>query len=50
MKITQDMVGLKFSVVSHVESDFDSHIVKIKFEDISDEGLALFGIEENQDE
>ncbi len=49
MKITQEMVGLKFRVVSHVETDFDEHRVKIVFEEISDEGLAIFKIDPEEE-
>ncbi len=48
MKITQDMVGLKFHVVSHVETDFDEHRVKIVFEEISEEGLEIFRIDKDE--
>ncbi len=48
-KITQDMVGLKYSVVSNVETDFDENRVKIVFEEISQEGLAVFGIDPEEE-
>ena len=48
-KITQDMVGLKYTVVSHREDDFDEYTVKIRFDEISEEGLEVFGIEGQQD-
>jgi len=48
MKITQDMVGLEFELIGHWEIDFDSYRVKIKFEEISKEGLEIFGVK-NED-
>ena len=48
MKITQDMVGLKFRVVSHIETEFDENRVKIVFEEISDEGLEIFKIDKDE--
>ncbi len=48
MKITQDMVGLEFDVTDHIEVEFNEYRVRIKFEEISDEGLEVFGIKEKK--
>ena len=50
MKITQDMVGLEFTVEPNmpVEVDFNEYRVRIRFEEISDEGLAVFGIKDER--
>lgn len=57
-KITKDMVGLKFHIVStrrtpadgggEESNEFD---IKIRFEELSDEGIEIFGLtEEDFDE
>ena len=44
-KITQDMVGLKFHIVSNRKSgEFNEYTVKIRFEELSDDGIELFGL------
>jgi hypothetical protein len=48
-KVTQDMVGLKFHIIStrkHQDEDneFD---VEIRFEALSDEGIEVFGLVED---
>jgi hypothetical protein len=44
MKITKDMVGLDFTVISLVETGLDEYRLKIKFEELSEEGLSTFNL------
>jgi len=48
MKITKDMVGLEFTIDPNmpVKLDFNSFRVRIKFEELSEEGLEVFGLKE----
>lgn len=47
-KITQEMVGLKFHIVSNrKDGEFNEYTVKIRFEELSDEGIELFGLNED---
>jgi hypothetical protein len=47
-KITKDMVGLEFTIDPNmpVLLDFNSYRLRIKFEELSEEGLELFGVKE----
>lgn len=48
MKITQDMVGLTIHKVRGVPSnEFNEYTVHITLKEISDEGLEVFGLTED---
>ena len=48
MKITQDMIGLKIhKVTAYRTNESNEFNVVIKFKEISDEGLEVFGINED---
>lgn len=48
-KITQDMVGLKFHILRTMVDPEESNefIVNVRFEELTDEGIELFGLSEN---
>ncbi len=48
-KITKDMVGLKYHIVSNRKDndEYNEYTVKIRFEKLSDEGIELFGLTED---
>ena len=48
-RITQDMVGLKFNIIDnrrHHDED-NSYDIEIRIEKLSDEGIELFNLEED---
>ena len=48
MKVTQDMVGLEMKVMNVANGrEFDETTVNVKFMKLTDEGLELFGVTED---
>lgn len=45
--ITQSMVGLKAEITSCRPTNDSDYIVNLKFREISDEGLEVFGLTED---